>query len=47
MGVLLGNLEESVSTELLARLFITFGEIKSIEIPLDHVSSKSLFPSLP
>jgi len=34
-----GNLDDHISNEMLARLFITFGEIKSIEIPVDHVTS--------
>lgn len=38
--VYVGNLPESVTQNDLHAFFITFGEIKSIEIPRDHVTQK-------
>ncbi len=39
--VYVGNLPENVTEKLLYSFFITFGEIISIHIPIDHVTQKN------
>ena len=36
----MGNLPEEVNEQMLFAFFNTFGEIKSIQIPIDHMTEK-------
>ena len=38
--IYVGNLPESVTEQTLFAFFNTFGEIKSVQIPIDHVTEK-------
>lgn len=38
--IYVGNLPEGVTEQMLFAFFNTFGEIKSVQIPIDHVTEK-------
>lgn len=41
--VYLGGIPDDVTPEMIKNVFITFGEIKSVEIPLDHESCECFY----
>ena len=44
--VYLGGIPDDVTPEMIKNVFITFGEIKSVEIPLDHESCNQPLPPI-